>query len=182
MTWIDILILLPLLIGLVRGLMRGLVVELTAIVGIVLGFVGARLWGAHFALWLMRQFAWSEAVCSVVAYSLLFVGIALFLNIVARLLSRLFKAISLGWLNRLLGAVFGVAKWAIVVLLIVLCVHRLDEQFHFFRDDLKEQSVIYNYTTPLAEKAWQQVQTEVMSQDIGLEIGDKKGTKKEDAL
>ncbi len=154
MSWIDILILLPLLIGLVRGLMRGLVVELAAIVALILGFIGARLWGARFSLWLMAQFAWPEGVCSVVAYALLFVGIALLLNIVARLLSRLFRAIHLGWLNRLLGGVFGVAKWAIVVLLVVLCVHRLDDQFHFIRSDLKQQSVIYNYTTPLAEKAW----------------------------
>lgn len=166
MTWIDILILLPLLIGLVRGLMRGLVVELTSIVAIILGFVGARLWGARFSLWLIGQFEWPEAVCSVVAYALIFLGIALFLNLVARLISRLFKAISLGWLNRLLGALFGVAKWAIVVLLLVLCVHRLDDQFHFFRDDLKQQSTIYNYTTPLAEKAWAQVQSQVSSLNL----------------
>lgn len=161
MTWIDILILLPLLIGLVRGLMRGLVVELTAIVALILGFVGARLWGARFSLWLIRQFEWPEAVCSVVAYALIFLAIALFLNIAARLISRLFKAISLGWLNRLLGALFGVAKWAIVVLLLVLCVHRLDDQFHFFQDDLKQQSIIYNYTAPLSEKAWEQVKEQI---------------------
>lgn len=161
MTWIDILILLPLLIGLVRGLMRGLVVELTAIVALILGFVGARLWGARFSLWLIRQFEWPEAVCSVVAYALIFLAIALFLNIAARLISRLFKAISLGWLNRLLGALFGVAKWAIVVLLLVLCVHRLDDQFHFFQDDLKQQSIIYNYTAPLSEKAWEQVKKQI---------------------
>lgn len=175
MTWIDILILLPLLIGLVRGLMRGLVVELTAIVGIVLGFVGAKVWGANFTLWLMRQFAWPEAVCAVVAYSLIFLAIALFLNIAARLISRLFKAISLGWLNRLLGALFGVAKWAIVVLLLVLCVHRLDDQFHFFRDDLKQQSTIYNYTTPLAEKAWAQVQSQVSALNIPDHSAPSKG-------
>ena len=166
MTWIDILILLPLLIGLVRGLMRGVVVELTAIVAIILGFVGARLWGARFSLWLIGQFEWPEAVCSVVAYSLIFLGIALFLNIAARLVSRLFKAISLSWLNRLLGALFGMGKWAIVVLLLVLCVHRLDDQFHFFRSDLKQQSTIYNYTTPLAEKAWAQVQSQISSLNL----------------
>lgn len=146
--------------------MRGLVVELTAIVALILGFVGARLWGARFSLWLIGQFEWPEAVCSVVAYSLIFLGIALFLNIAARLISRLFKAISLGWLNRLLGALFGMGKWAIVVLLLVLCVHRLDDQFHFFRDDLKQQSTIYNYTTPLAEKAWSHVQSQVSALNI----------------
>lgn len=163
MTWIDILILLPLLIGLVRGLMRGLVVELTAIVALFLGFVGARLWGARFSLWLIQQFEWPEAVCSVVAYALIFLAIALFLNIAARLISRLFKAISLGWLNRLLGALFGMGKWAIVVLLLVLCVHRLDDQFHFIRPDLQQRSWVYSSTTPIAEKAWQQVRIQISS-------------------
>lgn len=161
MTWLDILILLPLLIGLVRGLMRGLVVEITAIVAIVVGLLGSKLWGAYFALWLITQFAWPEVVCSIVAYALIFLAITLCLNILARLLSRLFRAIHLGWLNRLLGALFGIAKWAIIVLLIVLCVHRLDEQFHFMNDDLKQQSSIYNYTTPLSEKAWHYVQTQI---------------------
>lgn len=155
--------------------MRGLVVELTAIVALILGFVGARLWGAWFSLWLIQQFEWPEAVCSVVAYALIFLAIALFLNIAARLISRLFKAISLGWLNRLLGALFGMGKWAIVVLLLVLCVHRLDDQFHFFRDDLKQQSTIYNYTTPLAEKAWAQVQSQVSALNIPDHSAPSKG-------
>ena len=60
----------------------------------------------------------------------------------------------MSWLNRLGGAGFGVAKWTAIMLLVVLCVHRLDDQFHFFKEDLKQQSIIYTYTTPLSEKAW----------------------------
>lgn len=161
MSWLDIIILLPLLIGLVRGLMRGFVVELTAIVAIIFGFVGTHLWGATFAIWLSQQFAWPEAICSVVSYALLFLGITLLLNLVAKLLSRLFKAVNLGWLNRLFGAVFGVTKWATIVLFIVLCVHRLDDQFHFFKEDLKQQSTIYNYITPLSEKVWKAVKDQI---------------------
>lgn len=168
MSWLDIIILLPLLIGLVRGLMRGFVVELTAIIAIILGFVGTRIWGAAFAIWICQQFAWPEAICSVVSYALLFLGITLLLNVVAKLISRLFKAVNLGWLNRLFGALFGVAKWAAIVLFIVLCVHRLDDQFHFFKDDLKQQSTIYNYTTPLSEKVWKAVKEQVSTYSLTL--------------
>ena len=168
MSWLDIIILLPLLIGLIRGLMRGFVVELTAIVAIILGFVGTRICGAAFAIWISKQFAWPEAVCSVVAYALLFLGITLFLNLVAKLISRLFKAVNLGWLNRLFGAIFGVTKWAAIVLFIVLCVHRLDDQFHFFKEDLKQQSTIYNYTTPLSEKLWKAVKEQVTTYSLSL--------------
>ena len=141
--------------------MKGLVVELTSIIAVILGYVGTRLWGAMFTSWLLQQFAWPEAVCLVVAYATLFLGIALSLHIIARLISKLFQKISLGWLNRLLGGVFGVAKWAFSMLMVVLCIHRLDAQFHFIKDELKEQSLLYCHTTPLSEKLWDKVKTEI---------------------
>ena len=45
MTWLDIVILLPLLIGIVRGVMRGLITEVIAILAVILGFIGAKIWG-----------------------------------------------------------------------------------------------------------------------------------------
>ena len=155
MSWLDILILIPLLIGLVRGLMRGVIMEVTAILAVILGFIGARLWNVPVATWLLNQFAWPESVCFVLAYTVLFLGITLILNIFARLLSKLFQKIQLGWLNRLLGGVFGCAKWALVVFVLVLCLHRLDNQFAFLSPELKEQSVVYSSAAPLSEKVWE---------------------------
>ena len=166
MSWLDIIILLPLLIGLVRGLMKGLVIEIASIVAIVLGYIGSRLWGAMFAAWLIKQFSWPETVCMVVAYALLFIGISLLLHILARALSRLFQKVSLGWLNRLLGGVFGTLKWAIIVLTLVLCVHRLDEQFQFIQPDLKEQSIIYMQAAPLSEKMWAEIKKQVEDRQL----------------
>ena len=166
MSWLDIIILLPLLIGLVRGLMKGLVIEIASIVAIVLGYIGSRLWGAMFAAWLIKQFSWPETVCMVVAYALLFIGISLLLHILARALSKLFQKVSLGWLNRLLGGVFGTLKWAIIVLTLVLCVHRLDEQFQFIQPDLKEQSIIYMQAAPLSEKMWAEIKKQVENRQL----------------
>jgi membrane protein required for colicin V production len=169
MSWLDIIILLPLLIGLIRGLMKGLIVEITSIVAIILGFLGAKWWSAAFAAWLMQQFAWSETACIVVAYAVLFAGIALALNIIARLLSKFFQKIALGWLNRLLGAVFGVAKWGIVIMALVLCLHNLDTQFHFLQEELKQESVVYNTLTPYAEQAWEEIKAQVDAQKAELQ-------------
>ena len=166
MSWLDIIILLPLLIGLVRGLMKGLVIEIASIVAIVLGYIGSRLWGAMFTAWLIKQFSWPETVCMVVAYALLFIGISLLLHILARAISKLFQKVSLGWLNRLLGGIFGTLKWAIIVLTLVLCVHRLDEQFQFIQRDLKEQSIIYMQAAPLSEKMWAEIKKQVENRQL----------------
>lgn len=163
MSWLDIIILLPLLIGLVRGLMRGLISEMTSIVAIVLGFLGAKWWSATVAAWLLQQFAWPETVCIVVAYAILFLSIALILNIFAKLLSKLFQKIQLGWLNRLLGGIFGTAKWGIAITALVLCLHNLDKQFQFISPELKQQSVVYTSITPYAEQAWKEIKQQVDS-------------------
>lgn len=150
--WLDIVIALPLLIGLVRGIMRGLVSELTAIAAVLLGYLGTRMWGKAFATWIVGQFAWPEPVCNIVAYSLLFLGITLALNVLGSLLSKLLKAIHLGWLNRLLGAVFGTAKWAVVILILVYLVGQMDAQWHLIPQTLHQQSVLYDPALRLAEQ------------------------------
>lgn len=143
MNWLDVIILLPLLIGLVRGLMRGLVTELIAILAVILGCVGARIWGPVFSHWIAQQVSWAQAVCDVIAYALLFLAIAVVLNLLGKLFSRLLKAIHLGFVNRLLGAIFGSLKWAIIVLTLVFLTDRLDQQFHFMKDSVKSKSVTY---------------------------------------
>ena len=154
MSWLDILILLPLLIGLVIGIKRGLIIELTNLISIIAGVVCARLLSAPVAAWIAQQFTWPEAVCSVVAYTLLFLVSTILLYLLGKLLTKLFKAVKLGWLNRLLGGVFGLAKYAIIVLFVVLCVHQLDTQFQFLQEDLKEESVVYKAVIPLSENTW----------------------------
>jgi membrane protein required for colicin V production len=154
--------------------MKGLVIEITSIVAIILGVVGSRLWGAMFATWLLRQFAWPESVCVVLAYALLFLGISILLHLVAKLLTKLFKKVSLGWLNRLLGGLFGIIKWGIIVLAIVLCIHQLDKQFNFIQKDLKQKSVVYMQAAPLSEKMWVEVKRQIEDRQLLLSKEEKK--------
>lgn len=161
MPWLDILILLPLLIGLVRGLMKGLIIESMSIAAIVVGFLGAKWWSADVATWLLQQFKWPETVCMVVAYASIFILISLTLNILARILSKLFKKIHLGWLNRIFGGVFGTAKWGIVIITLILCLHNLDTQFQFINPELKEKSVVYTHIIPYAERAWNEIKIQI---------------------
>ncbi len=151
-SWLDVVIALPILIGLVRGVMRGLVSEVTAIAAVIIGYVGARLWGQSMSAWLVTQAQWPEPVCNLVAYSLLFLGITLSLNLLGKLLSKLLKAIHLGWANRLLGAVFGAGKWAIIVLIVVYLVSQLDAQWHVLPAQLKQSSVLYEPMARIAQQ------------------------------
>lgn len=158
MNWLDIIILLPLLIGLVRGLIKGFIVELASILAVISGCIAAQLFGGNLSAWLYEFFAWPEMVCTVAAYALLFILVALSLHVIARMITRLFQKIALGWLNRLLGAVFGVIKWGIIVLVIVISIHRLDSLFHFIKEETKSESITYKKAILISEQLFESAQ------------------------
>ena len=143
-NWLDVILVLPLVVGLVRGLMRGLISEIIAIVVVIFGVLGARLWAPPFSAWVLAQFAWPKGVCDLVAYTLLFLGIAIVLSIIARLLTKLMKAIHMGWFNRLFGALFGTLKYALLVLAAVFIMDMTNEAFHWLDESpIVKTSVIY---------------------------------------
>ncbi len=144
MNWLDILLVLPLVVGLVRGLMRGFISEVIAIVVVILGVLGARLAAPTCSAWYLQQFAWPQGVCDVVAYTLVFLAIAVILSVIARLLTKFLRAIHLGWANRLLGGVFGICKYGIIVLLAVFIMDKTNEAFHYLDEaPVVKSSVVY---------------------------------------
>lgn len=144
MNWLDVLILLPLLIGLVRGLMRGLISEIIAFVVVILGVLGSRFAAPSVSMCLLKWFQWPEGVCDIVAYALIFLAIAILLSIAAKLLTRLLRAIHLGWANRLFGGLFGVLKYGIIVLFAVFIMDKTDEAFHWQENEpVVKTSILY---------------------------------------
>lgn len=154
MNWLDVLLLIPLLIGLVRGLMRGLVTEVIAILVVIIGVLGARLFAPPFSTWIHKQFTWQGEVCDVVAYVLIFLSIAIVLAILARLLSKFLKAIHLGWANRLFGGVFGICKYAILVLIVVFAMEKTNKSFHWLdKSKVVKTSIVYPYAVEAVKYA-----------------------------
>lgn len=144
MNWLDIIIILPLIVGLIRGLMRGLISEIIAFVVVILGVLGAKVWAPKFSALLLSQFAWPQGVCDVVAYTLLFLGIAIALSLLARLLTKFMRAIHLGWANRLLGGAFGVCKYGLLVLVAVFVMDKTNEAFNWLEETpVVKTSVMY---------------------------------------
>lgn len=160
MNWLDIIIVLPLLVGLVRGFMRGFVTEIIAIMVVILGAVGSRLLAPTFSVWLLKQFAWPQEICDVVAYILLFLAIGVVLAILGKLFTKLLHAIHLGFFNRLLGGVFGLCKFGIIVLVVVFAMDRINSHFHWLDNSpVVQTSVVYPYMVKACTIIYQSVPT-----------------------
>lgn len=152
MSYLDIIIALPLIYGIVRGVMRGLITEVLAIVGIILGIVVARIYAGDAAIWLQQFTTWDINLLKPIAAFCIFLVVAIICNLLARLLTKLFKLISLNWINRLIGGLFGAAKWILIVAVIITCVDMLDGVLHFIKPELKQSSVLYPYALQVTQK------------------------------
>ena len=150
MNWLDVLIVLPLVFGLIRGLTHGLISEIIAFVVVILGVLGSWLAAPPFSAWLLKQFAWPEEVCEVVAYVLVFLAIAIVLSVLAKLLNNLLKAIHLGWANRLLGGAFGVLKYGLLALVVIFIMDKTNEAFHWLDEaPIVKTSVLYPHAVQI---------------------------------
>lgn len=158
MTTLDIIILIPLAYGLVRGFFHGFFKEMASLVSVVLGIVAARLWGGDLGDYFVAQFAWSEQVSQAVAYFTLFLGVALLLNLLSWLLGKLFSAASLGWLNKLAGAVFGTLKFALVVSILLNCFASVNDFTKWVDHETLLKSALYEPLKNIAPTAWTGVQ------------------------
>ncbi len=155
---LDIIILLPIVYGLIRGIWRGLVGELTAMVAILAGILCAKYFAQDLAEVLLETFAWSKEIMLLVCYATIFISVTLVLHLIGKLISKLLKTISLGWLNHLLGAVFGAFKWALIVSVLINCFDLLDNKFHILQPNVKEQAWSYEPIKSIATTTWEVIQ------------------------
>ncbi len=151
MSYLDIIIAIPIILGIILGVMRGLIKEVLAIVGIILGIVVARIYAGDAAAWLQQLSSWDINLLKPIAAFFIFIAVAIVCNLLARLLTKLFKLISLSWINRLVGGLFGAAKWILIVAVIITCIDMLDGVLHFIKPELKQSSVLYPYALQLTQ-------------------------------
>ncbi|MCM1035477.1 MAG: CvpA family protein [Paludibacter sp.] len=161
MSYIDLIILIPIAYGLVRGLMHGFVQELTTLVSLIAAIVCTKLWAPEMSQWLSSVVTWDEKTCQLTAWLIIFIAVALLLHLAGKLLNKLLSAISLGGINRLAGAIFGAAKWALIVSLLLCGFELIDNTFHLLRPEQKCESIAYEPVRKIAAITWDTIQNEM---------------------
>ena len=116
MTGFDFAVIAILLVSLLFGLWRGLVYEVLSLAGWPVAFLLSRLFAGDVAPMMPGA---QETMRVTLAYAVVFVAALIVWGALAWLLSRLVKAVGLGWLDRVLGGLFGVLRGGLVILVLV---------------------------------------------------------------
>lgn len=117
----DYLVIFVLAASVVISMMRGLVKEVLSLAGWVIAFVVANAYAAWLAPMLPAVVP-GEVLRLILAFIALFVGVKILTGLLAMALGALLDAGGLGLVDRLLGAVFGLARGLVIVLTaVILC-------------------------------------------------------------
>jgi len=152
MTALDVLTLGIFLFFTARGIWRGFINDLAGLLALVLGYLFAgRL--AVVVEPFLSSFIDDAGLMHGVAYYLSLFGIYLAVVLLGKIATRLSKLILLGWLNRLLGALTGMAKGALVASLVALPLRWMGDEFTSIGPvaELRGQSTYYSYALEFGE-------------------------------
>lgn len=148
MNYIDIIIAIILAVFGISGLRKGIICEAATLLGLGLGLFGAFHFSDFTAEQLVQYVSIDPKYLNLVSFILTFVVVAVLVNLLGRLMTSLVKAINLGFIDKIGGFVFGLAKGLLICSLAVMLLNSLTEK-GILKDDLKKDSVLY----PMVEQA-----------------------------
>ena len=108
MNTLDIVLLVAAGIGMLFGLKSGLVKQLSFGAGVAIGLLQATIFYPKTAAWLEEITSWDSLICTVLGFVLIVAAVTIAINIAGLLLRWLLKAVLLGWLDRIAGAIFSI--------------------------------------------------------------------------
>ena len=143
MNYIDIILSLILFYGLFKGFTRGLIIEAASLLSIVIGILGALTFTPIMESLLSYFLSEEKLPSSIILFTASLILIILGINFFAKNLTKFIKLVSLGGINKVLGGIFGVSKYVLLISILFVFVDQFSFMFEFFESNFLDESVMF---------------------------------------
>lgn len=151
MNLLDIIILICFIPALVQGVRKGFIAQAISIISLIMGIWLSCRFAKIASEWLSQYIEASPQIMNIAAFALIFFIVILGLTAIGKLLEATVKIVMLGWLNRLLGAVFSLLNCALILGIFIMAFTSLNGAFEFVSEESLADSVLY---IPLRDTAY----------------------------
>lgn len=150
MNWLDAIIVVILILSLVTGFINGLVKEVASLAALILGIWGAIKFSTFTAAKLYDYFDMTGRYVGVIAFLITFGIIVVLIHFVGILADKIVNAAALGFINRILGIVFGLLKTVLIMSVFFVVLNAIDVRKPFLPKKTIEESKFYNPISDIA--------------------------------
>jgi len=150
MNWLDLIIVVLMILAVVTGFINGFVKEVASLAGLILGIWGAIKFSSFTAAKLYEWFDMTGQFVGIIAFLITFGIIVVIIHFIGIIADKLIDAVSLGFLNRILGMVFGLFKNILILSVIFALLNAIDVRKPFLPKEAIENSRLYNPISDIA--------------------------------
>lgn len=148
MGFLDIVLCILLVFGLISGIRNGFFVELASLVSLLLGIFVAIKFSYLMKTYLENHGFAGNKWIEVIAFALTFLVVIIAVSLLAKFFTKIADFTSLGWLNKLLGAVFGSLKTLLMISVMLNLFQKINVNYTFTSKETLDKSKLY---TPIQE-------------------------------
>jgi membrane protein required for colicin V production len=150
--------------------MKGLFVELASLLALIAGIYGAFHFSYFIGSYLIDYVDWEEKYISIVAFAITFIAIVIVISLLGKMLTKMANFASLGFLNKLLGGVFGFLKLGVILSILLLLLDTLNSNLPFVDKEFTKESILYEPVRDLAPMLFPNFTTIVEEEIDNVEI------------
>ncbi len=150
MNWLDALIVVVLILSLVTGFINGFVKEVASLAALIIGIWGAIRFSSFTAAKLYDYFDMTGRYVGVIAFLITFGIIVVLIHFVGILADKIVNAAALGFINRILGIVFGLLKAVLIMSVFFVILSAIDARRPFLPKKTIEESKFYGPISDIA--------------------------------
>ena len=144
MNILDIILLVCFIPAIISGLRKGFIAQVVAIISIVLGVWLSVKFATLVGNWISQWIEASPQLINIISFAIIFIAVAVLLFTIGKLIEATIKIIMLGWLNKLLGLVFALFKYALVIGLLVILFDSINDKFSLVSRSYLDSSFMYS--------------------------------------
>lgn len=143
MNWLDIVLAIPLLWGLYKGFTKGLIIEAATLIAFGLAVWAGIKFSDFLSGWMHDSLGWTSKYLPIISFSVIFLGILILVYAIAKGVEKLVKAVSLGFVNKLAGAVFGMLKFGLILSVLIFVLTAVEKSIQLLPAGTKHSSLLY---------------------------------------
>lgn len=154
MNLIDVFIGVILLLGFYSGFKRGLVLELTSLLGLILGLIGAFYISKNYGIYIGEWLDWEDEYLRITTFLLSFLTIIIVISLIGKLITKLIDFVALSLINQILGGLFGLVKFALILSILLLVFNLINAEINLVKQNILDESYTYPILNSFSENIW----------------------------
>ena len=144
MNLIDSICLIILIYGSYKGFKNGIVGELLSFLGILLGIYLSKTYYPIVDEYLATIFDSTNQLISLISVILIFSVTIIMTKILSKVITKALNVLALGLLNKLIGSIFGLLKYLLILCIITFIFLEANDIFVFIETNKIEETQIFS--------------------------------------